>query len=406
MSGTLSRFEAALTDDPQSVFAACAEARKRYPLVHGLSRCSDVHIASSFQCVMHRVDGDLVPMTGVELPSKAAIKQFIDDHVSSNEWLRNELVEFGAASISYWGETVGRLRVSILQTNEQTLQIRLLPEQPPPWGALHLPPETQRIFTNPRGAFIVCGRVSSGKSTALAAAIDAMITARPISVLSVDDTQEYRYDKRMGVVYSVELGQPGQARTYRAALKNSLRSDINALIVGEARTTEVLDMCLQTAEAGPRTGWTLHTRGALPVVDRILGAFAADAQPQVRQMLANSLQEVLYIALLKRKDGEGRVPAVEFFHWTEELPSVLLDVTNERANSVQSGLRNYVEEHQGERGGMLLFETHLYRLVEEDVISRETALEAALRPDELRKMLKITERTDRRQMVMKPAGIR
>lgn len=401
---TLDRYEAALTDDPSAVFVACAEARRRYPLVNGLSRCSDVHIASSFKCVMHRVDGDLIPMEGVGLPSKAAIARFVEDHTSRNDWFRDELAEYGAASLSYWGETVGRLRVSILQTNETTLQIRLLPEGPPPWGALHLPAATQRIISNSRGAFVVCGRVSSGKSTALASAIDAMITARPMSVLSVDDTQEYKYDKRMGVVYSVELGQPGQARTYRAALKNSLRSDINALIVGEARTTEVLDMCLQTAEAGPRTGWTLHTRGALPAVDRILGAFPADAQPQVRQMLANSLQEVLYISLLKRKDGEGRIPAVEFFYWTDELPAAILDSSNERANSIQSGLKNYVESNTS--NGMLLFEQHLEQLVEEEKISRETALDAALRPDELRKTLKISDRGDRRVMVTKPPGIR
>ncbi|HVA29010.1 MAG TPA: ATPase, T2SS/T4P/T4SS family [Candidatus Baltobacteraceae bacterium] len=401
--GVLDHYEAELTDDPASVFEACEVARTRFPLVNGLSRCSDVHVALSFGAIMHRVDGELVPMEGVKLPSKPALEKFIQDHMSTNDFIAEQLKDFGAASLSHWGDKIGRLRVTVLQTHEPTLQIRLLPDEPPPWEALRLPSEVRRFAENRRGIGFVAGRVSSGKSTVLAASTDSIVRERPDAVLSVDDTQEYKYRRRKGIVYSVELGQPGQAKTYATALKNSLRSDINALIIGESRTPDVLDVALQTAVAGPRTATTVHVRGALAVPDRIIGAFPSDAQPQVRQMLAGALEEVLYITLVRAKDESvGRVPAVEFLFRLDDLADVILDDTNRTANSIETGLKNYMEKH--DKDGMILLEDHLLKLVDGEDITRETALGAALRPDVMRRKLKLDEGSDRRTILTKDSS--
>jgi twitching motility protein PilT len=147
-------------------------------------------------------------------------------------------------------------------------------------------------------------------------------------------------------------------------------------LVGESRDTATMAAAIEVAEQGRLCFTTVHARDASSVFDRIIGAFPADAQPQIRVQLANAIAAVVVLRLLPRKDGTGRVAAAEVLVATDAIRQLIRDDKTQ-------AIRNAITTGRGL--GMQTLEADISRLVyEEKVVDEKVGRDAAVRPEEVK----------------------
>lgn len=245
--------------------------------------------------------------------------------------------------------------------------LRRIPHDPPRLADLGLPPAVAAFARLHRGLVLVTGPSGSGKSTTLAALVDRINRERPGHILTVEDPIEFVHPPQRCVVNQREVG--ADTRSFFAALKHALRQDPDVILVGEMRDTETMSAALAAAETGHLVLATLHTNSAAESVNRIVDAFSAQRQPQVRTQLAAVLQGVVTQLLLPRAGATGRVAAAEVMVCTPAVRAVIRD---DRVHQIQSLMQ------AGRKHGMQTLNDSLARLY----LNGEVELEDALRHSE------------------------
>jgi twitching motility protein PilT len=337
-----------------------------------VSAVSDVHIAAK-EPITLRINGDLISVDPERPITAKQIEAFIKDTLNVNE-----TAAIGAETVMYESDETGTIRVHITETIDgAALAIRLLPTDPPSLSALNMPKAVNEMPAKRRGLACVVGPTGSGKTTLLGAVTNEINKTRGAMIVTIDEGVEFRHRSDKSRVRQIEVGANKQAPTYRDALKNLLRADPDVVIVSECRDPESLEAALMIAEAGRRCVITVHVDSATGIVDRIVGAFPAEAQPQVRVQLAATLTEVVVMRLVPTRNGKSRVPACEIMLRTEGLASAILS-PNEQ--STEAALKNLIE--QGANKGMILMEDSLLDLVADGIVDLEVAREYAIRPSD------------------------
>ncbi|HEY4223468.1 MAG TPA: PilT/PilU family type 4a pilus ATPase, partial [Myxococcota bacterium] len=173
---------------------------------------------------------------------------------------------------------------------------------------LALPPVIARMCEQPKGLVLVTGPTGSGKSTTLAAMIDAINKSKKSHIITLEDPIEFVHRSEMSLLNQREVY--AHTKSFARALKAALREDPDIVLVGEMRDQETIQLALETANTGHLVFGTLHTSTAISTVDRIIDVFPPAQQAQVRAVLADVLKGVISQALC-RKVGGGRVAALE-----------------------------------------------------------------------------------------------
>ena len=153
------------------------------------------------------------------------------------------------------------------------------------------------------GLILVTGKTGSGKSTTLAAIIDAINSARKGHILTIEDPIEFVHQRKPCLISQREVGCT--APSFAHALHSALREDPDVILVGELRDLETMSIAVTAAEMGILVMGTLHTNGAAPTIDRVVNIFPSDKQAHVRTMLSTSLRGVVSQQLLKRNGRHG-----------------------------------------------------------------------------------------------------
>jgi twitching motility protein PilT len=217
------------------------------------------------------------------------------------------------------------------------------------------------------GLVLVTGPTGSGKSTTLAAMIDHVNRTRACHVLTIEDPIEFVHTPDKAQITHREVGP--HASSFAAAIRAAGREDADVILVGELRTNETMKLALQLASFGILVYGTVHTNGAAATIDRILNAFPADEQPQVRGMLAESLVGIVAQQLVRTADGKGRVSAHEILLGGVALSSMIREgKTFQVSNLIQAG----------QAQGMQTMDMALERLVRAGTIAPESGLEKAI----------------------------
>src|SRR6266540_1913035 len=235
-----------------------------------------------------------------------------------------------------------------------------------------LPPVNQE-FVRRAVMTLVTGITGSGKSTTLAAMIGFMNRSRNDHVLTIEDPIEYVHEDNKCVISQREVGQ--DSLSFAQALRAALREDPDIILVGEMRDLETMEVALHAAETGHLVLSTLHTLNATETVNRVISTFPPHQEEQIRNQIAAVLQGIICQRLVVRADGKGRVPAVEVMLATGLLRDCIRDSTktHDMPAFIAAGQAQY---------GMQTFDQSLLQLHREELITYETARDAATNPDD------------------------
>ncbi|MDR7427292.1 MAG: type IV pilus twitching motility protein PilT [Armatimonadota bacterium] len=347
--------------------------------IHGLLKmviernASDLHLKVKNPPIL-RINGHLIP---VDLPpfEPAELQSLIESMLTDaqRETFRQELeLDFG-----YSVPGLSRFRVNVFrQRGHVGAAIRAIPMQVPTIAQLHLPAGVERFAELPRGMVLVTGPTGSGKSTTLAALINHINQHRSCHVVTIEDPIEYLHHDQKSIIDQREVGS--DTHSFAHALRHVLRQDPDVILIGEMRDLETIATAITAAETGHLVFATLHTQSAAQAVERIVDVFPPYQQEQVRMQLSLSLEGVLSQTLLPRRDGRGRVAAVEVLRLTPAVRNLIREgKTFQLPSAIQSGARE----------GMQTLNQALRRLVEEGLVSYEEAAARATNPQELDQLL-------------------
>ncbi len=281
------------------------------------------------------------------------------------------------ADFSYEIKGLGRYRVNAhMQRGVIAMAMRAIKSKVPAFGSLSLPDVIERLTYLPRGLVLVMGDTGSGKTTTLAAMIQAMNERYHSHIITLEDPIEYALESHQCLIEQRELGQ--DMPSFASALKHALRQDPDIILVGEMRDLETTALAMTAAETGHLVLSTLHTCNASQTVERIIDMYPANQQNQIRAMLADTLQAVVSQTLFKRASGSGMVPAVEVLLCT---PAVRNIIREGRTFEIP----NVIETNRAL--GMIGLDTAIAALYFNGLISKEDALAQAVYPEKLEKQL-------------------
>ena len=337
---------------------------------------------------MVRVDGRLAPIPTGPLAADA-LPALFEPHLGARQRrvLRDEgSVDFTLrlAADEAAGDGEGwRFRANLhRQRGALAGALRALPRRVPTLEELNLPASLADLVAPTRGLVLVCGPTGAGKSSTLAALVGHLNRTRAAHVITIEDPIEYEHTSRQCLVEQVEIGI--DATSFAGALRAALRQDPDVILVGEMRDVETVATALTAAETGHLILATLHTNDVEQVAHRIVDVFPPDQQAQIRHQLALCLHAVVTQQLVPRRDGPGRIPAVEVLTATYAVRN---HIRNQQLH------RLYTEVTMGKRHGMVSLEESLARLVRGGVIAVEEARIRSAHADELESLLRSGERT-------------
>jgi twitching motility protein PilT len=294
---------------------------------------SDLHlIAGLHPRVRHY--GQLETLSDEELDNEELAEELyhLTPVAAQKEFERNDQADF-----AYTLEGVARFRVNLLRHIGGVGAIfRTIPASAFTMDELGLPEVMKSFCRSSNGLVLVTGKTGSGKSTTLAAMIDFINTNKKGHIITIEDPVEFVHQRKSSLISQREVGI--HTSSFGAALRSALREDPDVILVGELRDLETMSLAVSAAEVGILVFGTLHTNSAIATVDRIVNAFPANEQSQVRAMLATSLRAVVSQQLLRRADGKGRVAAIELMVSNSAVKNLLREGKTEQLESaLQSG---------------------------------------------------------------------
>jgi twitching motility protein PilT len=259
---------------------------------------------------------------------------------------------------------LGRFRVNLYrQLRGVDGVFRALPARVPTLDELGLPTALAKFTNHHQGLVLVTGPAGCGKSSTLAALVDLINEERREHILTVEDPIEVLHPPKRCVVNQRTVGP--HTGSFARALRAALREDPDVIVIGELRDLETISLALTAAETGHLVFATLHTSGAIRTLNRVVGAFPADQQEQVRSMVSESLRAVISQRLVPTADGRRRVPALELLVNNKAVANLIRE---NKTFQLQSILQ------MGAAHGMCLMDDSLARLVGEKQVAREEAL--------------------------------
>ncbi len=269
-------------------------------------RASDLHFLSG-DPVRARIHGNLQTITEERLETEI-VNQCMTEIMDPKA--QRQFEEHDAADFAYEIPDVSRFRVNCFRhLNGIGAIFRAIPSKALTLDDLDMPKVIHELCLQTSGMILVTGKTGSGKSTTLAAMIDAMNKRLKAHILTIEDPVEFVHQPKGCLISQREIGV--HSTSFSEALHSALREDPDVILVGEMRDLETISVAITAAEMGILVMGTLHTNGAGQTVDRIVNSFPADKQSHIRTMISTSLRGVVSQQLLPTKHKEGRVAALE-----------------------------------------------------------------------------------------------
>src|SRR3954468_14630684 len=337
------------------------------------AKASDVHINVGAP-PLFRIHTVVAPSDFPVVTAEGAVR-LLKEMLPEERW--DAFEKLRDADFSYEIAGVGRFRVNAhYQRKTVAIAIRTINDKVRPIEQLFLPEIVNKLTYLPRGLVLVTGPTGSGKSTTLAAMVDAINRRDAGHIITLEAPIEYAFISAKSCIEQREVGS--DCPTFSSGLRHALRQDPDVILVGEMRDLETVGSAITAAETGHLVFSTLHTVNAPQTIERIIDVYPADEQNQIRSMLANTLQAVISQTLFKRCDQPGMIPGVEIMVCTPAVRNCI------RENRIFE-IPNVIETSRAL--GMQTLDSSIKQLYVNGYISREDAIAQAGHPEKLERAL-------------------
>jgi twitching motility protein PilT len=279
---------------------------------------------------------------------------------------------------SYTLPDVGRFRVSIFrQRGNIGIVMRVIPHYIGTFAELNLPAVLGNIVKAPNGLILVCGPTGNGKSTTLASMVRFINDNFNYSIITIEDPIEFIFPSNQSCIIERELGI--DTESFGGALKAAMRMDPDVIMVGELRDIETIDACIKAAETGHLVLSTLHTNNAATTINRIVGYYPPQAQENVRHRLSEILVATVSLRLVRGKNGDQLLPALEVMYTTSTIKACIRDG---HLDEIEHHIEKGRDEYQ-----MQTLDQHLIQLCKQNIITLDEAKRLSRSSDLERKLM-------------------
>lgn len=324
----------------------------------GAMRVSDLHIKIGTQPA-YRIDGELVRLKGGLVTQEIAEKLIYPLLGPKNvEFFKRDM----AVDCSYKYGSL-QFRINAFKENDGlAVAVRALGTDIPEPEKIGFPNTAwEDIVRRKYGLVLFTGITGAGKSTTIASLLDRINEDRACRVITLEDPIEYIFTQKNSVISQRELGR--DVDTFSHGLRSMMREDPDIIFVGEMRDAETVALTLTAAETGHLVFSTLHTRDVIGSITRILDFFPHQKQDEVRNQLSLGLRYIICQKLIPRKDGNGRVVAMEILNSNYALANL---IRKGKIEQMYSQMQVKTKDQPDER--MITMERHLAQLVKRDVL--------------------------------------
>ena len=337
--------------------------------------CSDVHFTTKISPIV-RLHGSLRKLSAYPEMTDGAIMKIVEQMTGGRnlENIKNRI----DTDFSYVTKRGYRHRVNVYhQRGDTAISIRLLRNDIPTLEDLDLPPILGDFALRPRGLILITGPTGSGKSTTLAAMIDYVNCSKSAHIITIEDPIEYVHEHKRCMVNQREVGD--DVESFSMSLRAALREDPDVILVGEMRDYETISAAITAAETGHLVMSTLHTTSAADTINRIIDAFPAHQQNQIRTQLATVIVGICAQTLVPTADGKGRVAALEILNGTDPVKAMIRD---NKVHMIPSTIQS------GKKDGMVSLDQELARMVKQGIITELHAREKSTDISEFERYMK------------------
>lgn len=337
-------------------------------------KASDIHFKANASPVF-RVDGRIRYLPGLPVFDADTLRSMMVGMLNRRQQqLFEENMEIDTALLF---ADKARVRINLYTDIDSVgCAMRLVPLEVPTIEQLGLPPIIEQLTHSRNGLVLVTGVTGAGKTTTLAAMIDAINRREALHIYTMEDPIEFVHRPKKSVITQREIGY--HTKSFASALRSGLRADPNVLLIGEMRDAETMMWAMKAAETGHLVLSTLHTSSATKTIQRILGAFNPSEQEAVRMQLAYTLRAVIAQQLVPLAEG-GRMAVHEIMVNTLTITEAIL---RGEIESIHEFIRN------GSFDGMQTMETAIYDAFRQGFLDGETAKEYAPNSNEMDRILK------------------
>jgi len=335
---------------------------------------SDLHLTTNSPPQI-RVDGRLIPL---KLPplSPTETKQLCYSVLTDAQ--KHRLEEELELDFSFGVKGLSRFRANVYnQRGAIAGAFRSIPHEIPSLKSLGIPPVVEKLCERPRGLVLVTGPTGSGKSTTLAAMLDKINSENHLHIITIEDPVEYLHSHKKCLINQRELH--ADTHSFSRALRAALRQDPDVVLVGEMRDLETMETAITIAETGHLTLATLHTNSAPETINRLVDAFPAHQQSQVRAQVSLCLEGILCQSLLPKASGSGRVLIMEIMI---PNPAIRNLIREDKIHQLYSSMQTGQQRH-----GMQTFNQALATAYFKKQISLEMAINSSSNVEELKEMI-------------------
>jgi twitching motility protein PilT len=335
------------------------------------SSASDLHIRAGASPLL-RIDGVLKP---VEHP--AITRQETEEIFNAllTDIQKERFCREFSLDLSYVIENFRRFRVNVFQQRGSVaFAFRNIASDVPTIESLGLPQVLKTLCDKPHGLVLVAGPTGCGKSTTLAAMINYINQTSTKHIITIEDPIEFSFTDNHSFITQREVGL--DTPSFEVALKDALRQDPDAILLGEMRSIDTMSITLSATETGHLVFSTIHANSSYDAIARVVDVFPAEMRPQIRIQISNALLGIISQRLLPCRDEKGRIAAVDILIASQRIKELI----------VKNQLREIREEMEKSVSlyRMQSLEQSLIALIANKMITREDALMMTLMPEEMK----------------------
>ncbi|HXV12089.1 MAG TPA: PilT/PilU family type 4a pilus ATPase [Burkholderiales bacterium] len=338
-------------------------------------KASDLFITAGYPPAI-KLDGRMTPVANQPLTPQhtAELARAVMNDKQAQEFEASKECNFAINP-----PDIGRFRMNaFIQQGRVGLVARTITTTIPKFEDLNLPGILKDICMTKRGLIIMVGATGSGKSTSLAAMTGYRNENSYGHIITIEDPIEFVHDHRNCIITQREVGV--DTDNWHAALKNTLRQAPDVILIGEIRDMETMDYAIAFSETGHLCLATLHANSANQALDRVINFFPEMRKQQLLMDLSLNIRAIVSQRLIPKKDGRGRVAAVEVLLNSPLIADLIFKGEVHEIKAIMAKSREL---------GMQTFDQHLFDLYEQGLISYEDALRNADSVNELRLMIKL-----------------